>query len=196
MIKYFLLILAFLSSPLASAEKPSQHDHGRSEEHSASGQQAHLHGFATLTMALQANVLEINLKSPAASIVGFEHKASSANNRDTIKQAQSRLESSPRLFVFAGSDCTLKQANADMSALIKQGSNSDDHHHDNEHNESHSEISVSYRYECSQGGKLETVSVNLIPLFPNIETINVMWLTDNQQGATVLTTKSNLIRIR
>jgi hypothetical protein len=196
MIKYFLLIIAFLSSPLASAEKPSQHDHGRSEEHSASRQQAHLHGFATLTMALQANALEINMESPAASIVGFEHKASSEKNREAIKQAQSRLESSPRLFVFSGSDCTLKQANADMSVLIKQGSNPDDHHHDNEHNESHNEISVSYSYECSQGEKLDTISVNLIPLFPNIETIKVMWLTDNQQGATELTAKSNLIRIR
>ena len=81
-----------------------------------------------------------------------------------------------------------------MSALIEQ--NDHDHHHEHEHNDSHREISANYLYQCSQGEQLDTVSVNLIALFPSFEKLNVIWLTDSQQGAIELTATSHLIRIR
>ena len=194
MLKHYFLITVFLLSSMSIAENSSQHNHGHSDKHSTSEQQAHLHGSAELTLALEGNSLEINLESPATNIVGFEHKATSEQQIKAVEQAKSILESSPRLFSFSGSDCVLKQAKVDMSALIEQ--NGHGHHHDNEHNDSHREINANYLYQCSQGEKLDTVSVNLIALFPSFEKLNVMWLTDSQQGATELTAASNLIRIR
>ncbi len=192
MIKSYSIIAALLFSPTLTAAPQSQHNH--SGKHPTPGQQAHLHGTAQLTLALEGNALEISLESPAINIVGFEHKATSEKHIEAVEKAKSDLESSG-LFLFSGSDCNLKQAKVDISSVIKQDKQHSDHHGHKDH-ESHSEISANYSYECSKGEKLETVSVNLIPLFPAIETLEVMWLTSRQQGATQLTAKSKLIRIR
>ncbi|WP_339340212.1 DUF2796 domain-containing protein, partial [uncultured Oceanicoccus sp.] len=65
-----------------------------------------------------------------------------------------------------------------------------------EHDDSHSEVSADYHYQCAQGEKLDSISVNLIALFPSFEKLKVMWLTDSQQGAAELTATSSLVRIR
>ena len=193
MFKYYSLITALVVSSLSIAENSSQHDHDHSsDKHSSSEQQAHLHGVAELTLAIEGNSVEINLESPSINIVGFEHKATSKQHIKAVDQAKAILESSSNLFFFSGTDCAIRQATIDMSALIEQ---EQDHHH-HKHDDDHSEINASYLYQCSQGEKLDTVSVNLIALFPKLEQLKVMWLTNHQQGATTLTTASNLIRIR
>lgn len=201
--KYFFTCIVLLLSSLCMAESSSQHNH--SDTHELAEQKAHLHGFAELTLALVGNSLEINLESPAANIVGFEHKATSKEQIQALENAKSALESAKQLFTFFGSKCAPKHAHADMSALIQQ----DEHHHDDHHEEGHhgeekheaheeghSEIKAIYSFECQQGNKLDTVSVNLIQLFPSIEKLNVMWLTDNFQGSVELNSVSNLIHIR
>lgn len=192
MIKPYSLIAALVFSPMLIAAPQSHHKH--SDKHPGPAQQAHLHGTAQLTLALEGDVLEISLESPAANIVGFEHKATSEKDIKAIEKARVSLES-PGLFLFSGSDCSLKQAKVDMSSVIEQGSQHN-HDHDDKDHDRHSEITANYSYECFKGEKLETLSVDLISLFPAIETLEVMWLTDSQQGAIELTAKSNLIRIR
>jgi hypothetical protein len=189
MLKPYSLIAALLFSSMLIAAPKSQHNH--SDKHPEPAQQSHLHGTAQLTLALEGNTLEINLKSPAANIVGFEHKATAEKHIKAAKKAKASLEASG-LFLFSGSDCSLKKADVDMSSVFEQGPQ----HSDHDDYEGHSEISAHYSYECSTGEKLETLSVDLISLFPAIETLKVMWLTDSQQGAMELTPKSKLIRIR
>jgi hypothetical protein len=192
MIKSYSLIAALVFSPMLIAAAQSHHNH--SDKYPESAQQAHLHGSAELTLALEGNALEISFESPAANIVGFEHKATSEKHIKAVEQARVKLESSD-LFLFFGSDCSLKQAKVDMSSVIEQGSQYH-HDHDDKDRDSHSEINANYSYECSTGENLEALSVDLISLFPAIETLEVMWLTDSQQGAVKLTAKSNIIRIR
>jgi hypothetical protein len=188
MIKLYSLIAALLFSSMLIAA-PQSHNH--SDKHPELAKQAHLHGTAQLTLALEGNTLKISLESPAANIVGFEHKATSDKHIKAVEEAKASLEASG-LFVFSGSDCSLKQAEVDMSSVIEQGRQ----HRDHDDDEGHSEISASYSYECAKGEKLETVSVNLMSRFPAVETLEVMWLTSRQQGATKLKSQSNLIRIR
>ena len=47
------------------------------EEHNIN-HAAHIHGLATLTLAIENNVLEIQLESPAINLIGFEHQANSS----------------------------------------------------------------------------------------------------------------------
>ncbi|MEH6552455.1 MAG: DUF2796 domain-containing protein [Pseudomonadales bacterium] len=186
MLKPYSLITALLFSSMLIAAPQPQHNH--SDKHPEHSQKAHLHGTAKLTLALEDNTVEISLESPAANIVGFEHKATSEKHIKAVEEAKASLEA-PSLFSFSGSNCSLKQAEVDMSSVIEQGCQHSDY-------EGHSEISANYSYECSKGEKLETVSVNLMSRFPAIETLEVIWLTSRQQGATKLKSQSNLIRIR
>lgn len=192
MIKLYSLIAAVAFSPLLIASPQPHYNH--SDRSPETAQQAHLHGAAELTLALEGNVLEISLESPAANIVGFEHKATSEKHMKAVEEARVKLESSG-LFLFFGSDCSLKQAKVDMSSVIEHVRQHSHDHGDKDRN-NHSEINANYSYECSKGEKLKALSVDLISLFPAIETLEVMWLTDSQQGAIELTEKSNIVRIR
>ena len=180
----------------------SHHDHHHKVAQQTK-QQAHLHGYAELTLALEGSALEISFESPAANIVGFEHKPTSNEQLQVINSAQQILSSPAELFSLSAGNCSLTEMNTDFSALLKSVIIKDDELADG-HNEStykaelesHNEITATYKYHCSQGKKLNTIGVNFINRFPRIEKIKAMWLTANQQGAVELTAKSNLIRIK
>lgn len=159
-------------------------------DHDAPQQDAHLHGYTELMIAIEGSTLEINFESPASTIVGFEYRATSSEQFQLIEEARGILESSTELFSFSGGNCSLSKANADFAALAMP-----DKEHQ-AHVQSHSEITASYEYDCLQAQNLGAISVNLISHFPRIEKIRAMWLTDDKQGAVELTSKFNLIRIR
>ena len=191
-----LLVIMFSVALQAGAES-AHHDH----DHDLPQQDAHLHGYVELTVALENSGLEIHLESPAINIIGFEHKATSKAQLQTIERARQTLEAPAKLFSFNGGDCALKRATADFPALTEHHAHHDDEHEHNkeEHDtdeESHSEITAHFEYGCAQDKEINTITVNLIDHFPTIEKIKAMWVTDVKQGTVELTAKSNIIRLR
>lgn len=190
-----MLVIMFSVALQAGAES-AHHDHN----HDLPQQDAHLHGYVEMTVALEGRSLEIHLESPAINIIGFEHKATSKQQVQTIEQARQTLETSAELFSFDGGGCILKQATADFPALIEANAHHEDEHaHGEEHEnaeDSHSEITAHFEYDCAQDEELNTINVNLIDHFPTIEKIKAMWVTDVKQGAVELTAKSNLIQLK
>ncbi len=164
-------------------------------------QQAHTHGLATLTLALENDVLEIQFESPAANLVGFEHKATSANEKKAVTQAETTLKEPKGLFSFVGADCQSKKTSVDVSGLMgEQGNEHEEHEHHGHsegHDESgHSEISAHYRFSCDDAKKLAAVSVALFNEFHGIEKIDVMWITEIKQGAVTLSANKKTISLR
>jgi len=219
------MMLAFAISPqIAIAESDSDHDHDH-DDHKHE-QEAHVHGLAELTLALEGNILEISFESPSANIVGFEYKAKTDEQIAAVKNAKSILESPNKLFTFNGTTCSIKGASADVSALLSgndhsdHDDNKDEHEHDkhddhSDHDEhkdghehdmhddhsddgkaAHSEVDASYQFSCANGSQLQAISVNLIDLFPAIEKIKAMWVTDTKQGGSEVKASSKLITIR
>jgi hypothetical protein len=183
----FAILWLFLVNLSTAAE---QHDHQPLQ------QGAHLHGYVELTAVIEGGSLEINLESPAANIIGFEHRAISSEQLQAIVLAKQVLESPAELFTFSGSDCSPALAQANFSDLISDDQN-DGHHHEHRGNKrSHSEVTASYKFACVPQEKLEAIRVNLISHFSGIEKIRAMWLTDTKQGAIELTPEFNLIVIR
>jgi hypothetical protein len=194
-------IACLVSFNLNAESSHSSHDHGHNHgpTHRETQQEVHLHGYAALTLAHEGSTLEINFESPAVNIVGFEHKHISDEQLQVINKAKKIFESPTELFTFSGVNCSLTQMNANFSDLLKDQRHKENEHHSGSHNaptESHSEITANYKYDCPQGEKLNTITVNLITRFPGINKIKAMWLTDNRQGAVELTPNSNLIQIR
>lgn len=165
----------------------SKHHDDEHDDHHGLEQKAHLHGLAELTLVIEGEALEIELESPAANIVGFEHKAKSKEQIAAVEKARELLESSKDVFAFSGGDCEIQQVSADLDALGHHDGHSE--HHESEH----SEVTASYRFQCPQANQLESVSVNLMALFPGIETLKVQWITEQHQGAVDLNQHSNRI---
>ena len=184
-------IACLLSSNLIG--QASHHDH------EAVHQDIHLHGHVELRVALENTSLELYLESPSVNIVGFEHRATSAQQIQAAEDAKSILESPAEIFSFSDGNCSLSQSNINFSAILQ----ATEHHQsgadgnkDEAHQVDHSEITASYKYNCQRGGELDVISLKLIEHFPGIEKIKVIWLTDTEQGTVELTPKTSLIRIR
>lgn len=106
-----LATVALLIGPWASA-----HDHDQHQEHRQHG--AHVHGIAALNLALEDNEVQIELDSPAANIVGFEHAPSSPDDHAALDKAVATLKDGERLFKFNDeADCRMETASV-TSALL------------------------------------------------------------------------------
>ncbi|WP_086933870.1 ZrgA family zinc uptake protein [Agarilytica rhodophyticola] len=172
-------------------------------------QEPHTHGLATLTLALENNILEVHFETPAANLVGFEYAAKSEKEKKLVIQAETILSAPTQLFSFVGTACQPEKIEVDISSIIAgehkeeaEHSEHEDHHHSHEHHDhatehheesSHSEISAHYRFACNDITKLTSVSVALFKKFHSIEKIDAMWVTEIKQGAVTLS--SNKITI-
>ncbi|MBM97356.1 MAG: hypothetical protein CMI09_16075 [Oceanospirillaceae bacterium] len=183
-------------------------DHGH-HDHDNHGheQRSHVHGVAELMLAQEGNELEIMLESPAANIVGFEHKASSEEQIAAVERAEALLNAPLQLFVFNG-DCKVHETELDMESVEPEehghhahedehdhehkdhhAEHKHDHDHDDDHKghaSSHGEISAHYHFDCQSGADVTSVTLNLKQHFPAIETLSVSWITEQGQGAATL----------
>lgn len=124
--KYFYVLSALLMSNVAVAKKHGHHHHKH---------EAHVHGSATLNIAFDQLNGKIEFKSPAESIVGFEHEAKSANEILLKDKAIENFEKniSSMIQFDANSKCQIskesigivtKQSQKD-SVKMKKGEHSD-----------------------------------------------------------------------
>ncbi len=192
---YFVFIILFLcvSFNLKAEPHKEHHDHGN--------QSAHVHGLASLTLAIENNELEIELNSPAVDLVGFEHRANSLEEKSMVEKTEALLHSPEKIFSFKGSKCKAKEINidtSDVTAIKNKHHAHDEHeHHDSDrHNQDHSEVTAHYHFSCDKTNNLTTVVVNLFEHFPTLENINSMWVTEIQQGAAMLNKDKNIINIK
>lgn len=159
---------------------------------------AHVHGLATLMLTLENEVLEIQFESPAANLIGFEHKADSLEEKQKVTQTAAVLKSPDLFFSFDGTNCQSKKTSVDISGVMNDENGQHEHHnHSKDHDDdNHSEIKTSYRFICKNGTTLNSISISLFNLFPGIEKINAMWVTENRQGAELLSLNNNTIYLR
>jgi len=160
-------------------------------------QEAHLHGLVEMTLAIEGNTIELNLESPAANIVGFEHPASSPEQHASVTHAKMILDMPQQLLTFIGTPCQSIAQEIDLSAVThhKEEAHSEHQEHADEGHETHSEISARYRFHCTQGTKLTAINVHLFDLFPRIETVHAAWVSDSHQASAVLTAGSITINL-
>ncbi len=202
--------LAFVA-PGASAEEKHEHDHD--QEHRQ--HDAHVHGIAAMNLALEGEEVHIELDSPAANIVGFEHAPSSEADHAALDKAVDTLKNGDRLFRFNDeAGCRMEKADVSSALLDEEhaGKHSEDRDHEekgghdhekHEHEErgheehegeTHSDIEAVYHFECDQPGKLTQLSVELFEAFPATEELNVQYVIESKQGARELTAKDHVVK--
>ena len=144
-----------------------------------------------MNLALEGDEVHIELDSPAANIVGFEHVPSSDADHVALKKAVAMLKDGGKLFEFnASADCSLEKTHIE-SALMEEGHKHEKHEHEAE---THSDIEAIYHFECEKPGKLTQLSVELFEAFPGMEKLNVQYIIENKQGASELTPSSHVIK--
>ncbi len=155
--------------------------------------EAHVHGIGTLNIALENQLLELQLESPAMNIIAFEYQPTTEADIQSVKAAQNTLSNAAELFAFSpAAQCRLTSVSIE-NALLK-GSGAHDHDHDHDHESQpaaeiaehqHNDISAHYQYHCATPAQLNSIDLaGLFKLFTQTEKIQVQLIVgDHQQGA-------------
>jgi len=179
--------------------------------------EAHEHGVAHMNVAFEGNELYIELISPAANIVGFEHQPRTQEQKAAVKTAIKKLEAGEKLFAFpSGVGGRLVKSKVHTNIYTESGHESDgaeshkhdemsrdagneadkhaheEHQHGDEH-ERHSEFKAEYHFVCKKPEKLVYGDVMLFGVFSGIEHIKVQLLIGTKQTAFELTRTKNKI---
>jgi hypothetical protein len=191
-----ILLNVFLVGQLVHAENQQKQD---------TRLDAHVHGLSEMTMAIEGEILDIQLISPTINLFGFEHKASNKKEITIVNNAKALLSNTAALFSFSGGGCSLINTVIDVSGLIKLDEN--EHrpkHNEKSHNdhsvqeashENHSQVVANYRYHCEDKSTLSAITVLVFDQFSGINNIHAMWITDTKQGVVTLSAERKTIRL-
>ena len=170
------------------------------ESHSHRPQTSHVHGIAALNLALDGKAVHIELNSPAANLVGFEHAPVSEAEYTAQENALLTLKNADQLFRFnKTANCHAAQVEIESgSTQAARPPAQDGHRHhesdDEEHSDMrHSDITAMYRFTCDAPGELDTLRVGLFDAFPAINNLAVQYITDGGQGAATLSSGEPLL---
>lgn len=174
-------------------EKDEHDDHEKHEDHEEHG--SHEHGAAQMTIAVGGNGLEIQLETPAANILGFEHEAKSDEDKETLKAQKSKLQMIDTLFaVNAEAKCVPGNSKV-ISPLFEEHDDHADEKHEHEE-ETHSDIDVNWTFNCKDSKAIDHVDVKLFSMFPKgFEKIKVDWVTDSS-ASTVSLTEDGMVKFK
>lgn len=138
---------------------------------------AHEHGRASLKIAMEGDRVLLDLASPGANIVGFEHEAETAEQRAAVAAATARLEEPLSLFVLpAEAGCRVEAANVEI--VTEDEEEHDDAHghgHGHEHADEpqHNEYRAVYALACADPAALRSIGFAFFDTFPLTEQIDV-----------------------
>ncbi len=171
---------------------------------------SHTHGIGHLNVVLDGKELVLELRSPSANIVGFEHAPKNDEQTQAVEKAIALMKEGDKLFALPKqAECSLHDAHVDTDMLgdhqdkhdshghdHKDKHDSHDHGHDDKHSDSehhedstHSEFEAEYHFKCNQPDKLNTIDVLIFELFPGFEEIEVQMLSPKGQSVAELTPK-------
>jgi hypothetical protein len=161
-----------------------------------------------MNLAIDGAELYLELRSPAANLVGFEHPPGNAEERGLIERAQGLLETPTQLFSLpADAGCRLTGADIEMPwpAEDTQPAESpsadgaahqhDEHDHHADHDEEHADIHADYRFICDSPAALDRVEVLMFDVFPMILRLEVQTVTPAGQAASELSPDQRRLRL-
>ena len=152
------------------------------------GHKPHVHGESRMHLAIEGNVLEIELESPGFDIVGFESMPKTAEQHASVKRALAALENGAALFRFSqGAGCELQKAKVETPLAEEHGEETGEHAEEEEHSEFHAH----YRFRCAQPGRLKGVEVLLFDAFRAMQEVELGATLPAGQRAKTLTPRAN-----
>lgn len=149
---------------------------------------AHVHGIATLQVAVDGNILTIDMSSPLDNLIGFEHVPQNDKEKAAVQAMTDSLNKANLLFVpTVSAQCTLQSVNLDSSVIDKktQGSSNAKPHEPEE--TGHADLDGEFVFKCARPEKLHDLQVNLFQRFPHTRQIKVEIAAPHGQSAATLT---------
>ena len=147
---------------------------------------AHVHGEGTFTLVIERHVLEIEMEIPADDIVGFEHTATTKEQKQQVRRAEDELKQAGKMiFLPKEAQCTTMTIDVKSSLSEEEG----DHHEAEE--ETHAEFHVTYSFGCEVPKFLSWVRLDVFNTFSSLKELNGQAVTMDGQFSMELTPRKN-----
>jgi hypothetical protein len=168
---------------------------------------AHVHGVVHLDVVVEGKTVEIELVSPLANIISFEHAPETDTQKQEVRDMAAVMRKADSLFVLpAQAECRLEKVSLESGVieddlLFPSGSGHTEnahgkregHAHD-DHEDGHSNLEAEIVFLCGHPEKLSDMRVDLFRVFPNLREVEVRMVTPAGQKAAELTSEDNVIR--
>jgi hypothetical protein len=173
--------------------------------------EAHEHGTARVNLSVEGQKVEIELETPLAGLISFEHAPETAAQKEEVRGMAKTLHNAGALFLFpADAKCRLEKVSLASEAIsddllsptgapavtgAKEGEKKEVSHEDKKDGEKdHADLDAEISFICRNPEKLNRIEVGMFKAFPNLEKIEVRMVTPKGQGAAELAPQSNVVK--
>lgn len=147
---------------------------------------AHVHGVATLEIAIEGDKLDMRLTSPLESLLGFEHAPRTEAQRAAMQKMEKELARPEEILVpTLAARCALASSSLD-SKMSKEpespqapGATGKSPTPD----EVHGELEAHYAFRCQRPDALKSMEVRMFERFPRLRRVDVRLVGPRGQKA-------------
>ena len=150
----------------------------------------HVHGLATLEIAVEDTVLAITFRAPAINVIGFEHAPLTAEEKAALVQANATFSAGDRLFV-APAEAGCAQHSSALTPIAYETDGEDD-----KTNAPQADYEVTYRFACLHPNKLAWIDTPLFSTLRNAQRIIANVVTSRLQQQIELVPGQRRIRLQ
>ncbi len=137
--------------------------------HGALAQEAdhdHVHGVGQLNVAVDGDLLLIELISPAMDLLGFAHSPQTETQRLAVDAARAHLQAPERLFApTPAAGCVRIATEIEIEIELDV------------------DVYASYAFDCQHPLALRELSIGFFETFPDARALRVQLLTETRQDA-------------
>ena len=155
----------------------------------------HQHGVGQLNVAIQGDHVKIELETPGADIVGFEHPPRTAEQKKAVQDAATTLRNGSAIFVFpAAARCKLEKTKGESGLLEDNHETHEEKHHGEKHHgekhkeEIHAEFHALYHFSCKNPASY--TDLQYFAAFPHAKALLARTITAKGQRKQRLTRKA------
>ena len=162
--------------------------------------EAHVHGVGQLDVAIDGNTLSLHLDSPLANLIGFEHAAKSAKDKQAVQAMSADLRAAGKLFVTSpAAACSLTSVSLNAAGIEpsllgeKNASGTTGASHASA--DGHADLDGDFTFRCQHPEQLREIDVKLFKRFTGFQRIAVQVVTPKRQSAATLTPDNSKLNL-
>lgn len=149
--------------------------------HEAPGRlEAHVHGTATLAIALDGDQLTFSFEAPLMSMAGFEHEPDTDAETETVNALKDT-------FVVPGNMVSVNRSAGCLPLMTTSGTHISG---------GHGALEVEHVYTCETPDEISTIDFLMMSDYPALEEIDAVFVSDTDQVAATLTPDNFTLQVR
>jgi hypothetical protein len=142
----------------------------------------HMHGQGTLDIAIEGKKIEMELVAPGMDIVGFEHVASTDEQKSAVETAKAKLTDVLSVFKLpAAAGCKATAASVESREEVHKPGEKDDDDDDKPGAPKHSEFHATYTITCEAPEHVTGIETVYFASFAGAQLLNVNVTTSKGQ---------------